>query len=42
MRMAEAEREKEIRERKLLTEEYNQKKIMLNEILELNKARKES
>jgi hypothetical protein len=42
MRMAEMEREKEIRDRKLLTEEYNQKKTMLTEILDLNKIRKEN
>ncbi len=39
--MAELEKDKEIRERKILTEEYEQKKTMLDEIVKLNNIRKE-
>lgn len=39
--MAELEKDKEIRERKILTEEYEQKKTMLDEIVKLNNVRKE-
>lgn len=39
--MAELEKDKEIRKRKILTEEYEQKKTMLDEIVKLNNVRKE-
>jgi chromosome segregation ATPase len=41
LKMAELEREKEIHERKEMTEEYDEKQRMLSEIVELNKVRQE-
>ena len=39
--MAELQKDKEIKERKRLTEEFEQKKTMLEEIKKLNESRKE-